>query len=134
MEIKTIADARLQQLEFDTTQGGTPVAKFAVVFDQEDNNGNEISVWQNCKVYGYLAKMLKNNQAEGRRVSVSGEMEYWEYEGSQYDVLSVDSLRFVDPVSDMDQRQGQSGPSDQRQQGGQQGSQESFEPDDDLPF
>jgi len=138
MIIKTIPDVPVRSLEFEETRGGTLVAKFAVVKDVQDNSGNEFPVWQDCKAYGYLAEMLQNNNGEGRRVSISGEMEYWQYEGDTYNALNVSSLRFVDAAGQSSgstgtpskQRSPQSGPTDQSQ-----GSQEEdFIPDDDLPF
>lgn len=152
MEIRTIGPARVGEPEFDTTANkGTPVAKFGVAENFEDRDGNEITVWTNCKAYGYLAKMIANANAKGRRVIVNGEMNYWEYQGEQYSEMRVNNIRFLDAKDQnngggggaFDQSQnGQSNAFDQSQPQQQQPAQQSagggggetFEPDDELPF
>jgi len=134
MIIKIIPDVPVRNLEFEKTDGGTLVAEFSVVKDYQDNNGEEFPVWQDCKAYGYLANMLQNNNGEGRRVSLSGEMEYWQYEGNTYDALNVNSLRFVDSPS-QDEPNDPSGPSKQQDPQPEPSDQEDeFVPDDQLPF
>lgn len=137
MEIRTYTEVMLQNLEMDETDGGTTVAKFSIVEDHTDRSDNEFGVWQNCRVYGYQAEMIRDNAAEGRRVSLSGQMEYWQYDGEIYEYLDVDSFRFVDARKDSktpnkNQNQQQAPPKKTGSRPPQE--EEEFEPDGDLPF
>lgn len=144
MELRTLSPVNVGQVEYEKTDGGTPVAKFGVALNTQDRSGNEMTVWTNAKCYGYLAKMMHKNDAGGRRVTVTGKMEYWEYQGEEYSVLQVHEIRFLDAKGQsggggFDQSQGsnddafdQTPPSEQPADSG--GGDQVFEPDDEMPF
>jgi single-stranded DNA-binding protein len=138
MDIRTLSDVTLQNLEFGETGNGNLKADFAVANDQQGQDGEEFANWTNCTAYGYLARMLKNNKSEGRRVSLSGEMDFWLHNGDQYEKLVVNSLRYVDSASQASGQGGGSQQSSQQAPGGQSGGgQDTFDmdgEDDDLPF
>ena len=87
--------------------------------------------------------MLRDNNAKGRRVSLSGEKEYWTHQDEIYSELKVNSLRFVDAKSKRSggrsggrSRNGSGGGSGggSRSQNRSQKEEDDFVPDDELPF
>ena len=133
MEIRTLTEVNVGSIEFDQTDKGTSVCKFSVADNYQDRDNNDVTAWTNCKAYGYLADMLNNNDAKGRRVSISGEMNYWEYQGEQYSELRVSSVRFVDSKGKRRAGSGSNGRSRKRKKTNATDN-EKFVPDDDLPF
>lgn len=149
MDIRTIGPARCGTPEFDTTANkGTPVAKFGVAENYTDRDDNEFAVWTDVKAYGYQAKMIANADAKGRRVIVTGEMRYWQYQGEQYSEMVLSSIRFLDAKDQnagggsFDQSSGQQDSFDQsngqskqeKQPANAGGGDDPFEADDEMPF
>jgi single-stranded DNA-binding protein len=141
METVALSDVNIGNLDMTETNGGTVKAELSLADNQTDRDGNEVTGWHNAVCYGSTAEFVERNAQPGRRVSVSGTRNYWEYEGETYSAIDIDSIRFVDSPDESSGGFGQSSGSGSSGQssgnGGGNAGGDHFDPgeeDDDLPF
>lgn len=140
------------------TDRGNAVCNISLATNKEyeDRDGNEVqdTEWHDVVAWGRLGEVCNEYLQQGSQVYFEGELQTRQWEdrdGNERYSTEVKALEmnFLDAPGEtsggqMDQRRGQSGPSDQRRSGGgspnnsgggnQPADNQNFEPDDDLPF
>lgn len=146
METRVLSDVNIGNLDMKETNGGTTKAELSLADNQTDQGGEEVTAWHTAVAYGSTAEFIQRNAQPGRRVSVSGTMNYWEYEGDQYSSIDIDSIRFVDSpdedaggftqdsASSNGSRRSSGGSTTGPSGGGGSSQEEEFVPDDEMPF
>lgn len=103
--------------EFKTTQGGTNIATFSLAVDRgrKDQQGNWITDWFNCKVFGKQADTANELLRKGMNIAIQGaaQQEKWtDKEGQKRESLVV----AVDHFKILDKRDGDQAQRQERQQ------------------
>lgn len=112
--------------EMRTTANGTSVLNFPIA-DSKKVQGNEITTWFDCSLFGTRAEKLAPYIRKGEQISVSGSIELQKWTGQD----GTEKSKIVLTVSDVGLVSGQSQsqqPAQQQPQGFAQQPQQGFAP------
>lgn len=100
---KFIGIGRLtQDVELRYLGDGKPVAKMTIAIDRDfkDKNGNKVTDFLNCQIWGKLAEICANNLSKGRLVAVEGSVyiDTYEKDGEKRKTTRINcqSVKFLD--------------------------------------
>jgi len=124
--------------------GGTPVASMSIATDESytDNSGQEVdqTEWHDVVAFGRTAEVCERYLSKGSQVYVEGPLQTSKYTDSddidrsstEIKALTVQFLETPDAGGDGAMRESDPAPEPTSQESGEQD--DTFEPDDSLPF
>ena len=98
----------------NTASGQQSVLNFSLAVKkwQKDQQGNQLTLWVDCALWGARADALKNYLLKGSKVTVSGQVDVDSYDGKNGFVpkltLNVSELTMMDSKNDNQVQQPQS--------------------------
>ncbi len=106
MDTLTIDGTVGRDAEIRQTQGGDKVAGFSVAVDRgKDRNGEKITIWYDCSLWGKRADALGPYVTKGTRVAITGRPGARQHEGKIYMQCSVDQITLLGGGSQREERQ-----------------------------